>query len=194
MARHIYTIPSWVYGWLLLLGQTKNLWHLLQYTDEIHINYIGRYYIMYHRLLRYERVYLPLCKVADTPFHIQGGVKFLNNHTSGSLSCFSWNDSLSAATSSFMLRFIWSSAVFCLSSCSTRTCLSCSLPITASRTSSLSLLVSARCWRISLLTQSNLLCDIWIQPNVNRSTVQLYHNRWHTLSSSIYTSQVLLDS
>ena len=22
--------------------------------------------------LRYERVYLPLCKVADTPFHIQG--------------------------------------------------------------------------------------------------------------------------
>ena len=23
-------------------------------------------------LLRYERVYLPLCKVADTPFHIQG--------------------------------------------------------------------------------------------------------------------------
>ena len=23
-----------------------------------------------HRPLRYERVYLPLCKVADTPFHI----------------------------------------------------------------------------------------------------------------------------
>ena len=26
---------------------------------------------MYHHL-GYERVYLPLCKVADTPFHIQG--------------------------------------------------------------------------------------------------------------------------
>ena len=25
-----------------------------------------------HRPLGYERVYLPLCKVADTPFHIQG--------------------------------------------------------------------------------------------------------------------------
>ena len=24
------------------------------------------------RLLRYKRVYLPLCKVADTPFHSQG--------------------------------------------------------------------------------------------------------------------------
>ena len=24
------------------------------------------------RPFRYERVYLPLCKVADTPFHIQG--------------------------------------------------------------------------------------------------------------------------
>ena len=27
---------------------------------------------MIYRPLRYERVYLPLCKVADTPFHIQG--------------------------------------------------------------------------------------------------------------------------
>ena len=27
----------------------------------------------YYRPLEYERVYLPLCKVADTPFHIQGG-------------------------------------------------------------------------------------------------------------------------
>ena len=25
-----------------------------------------------YRLFGYERVYLPLCKVADTPFHIQG--------------------------------------------------------------------------------------------------------------------------
>ena len=25
-----------------------------------------------YRSLGYERVYLPLCKVADTPFHIQG--------------------------------------------------------------------------------------------------------------------------
>ena len=25
-----------------------------------------------HRPLGYERVYLPLCKVADTPFYIQG--------------------------------------------------------------------------------------------------------------------------
>ena len=27
--------------------------------------------------LGYERVYLPLCKVADTPFHIQGGDIFI---------------------------------------------------------------------------------------------------------------------
>ena len=26
---------------------------------------------VYYRHLGYERVYLPLCKVADTPFHIQ---------------------------------------------------------------------------------------------------------------------------
>ena len=30
------------------------------------------------RHLGYERVYLPLCKVADTPFHIQG-VEFVRN-------------------------------------------------------------------------------------------------------------------
>ena len=41
------------------------------------INLVGLYYcfgysIELYRLLRYERVYLPLCKVADTPFHIQG--------------------------------------------------------------------------------------------------------------------------
>ena len=29
---------------------------------------------IYYRPLGYERVYLPLCKVADTPFHIQGDV------------------------------------------------------------------------------------------------------------------------
>ena len=29
-------------------------------------------YDLTHRLLGYERVYLPLCKVADTPFHTQG--------------------------------------------------------------------------------------------------------------------------
>ena len=28
--------------------------------------------------LGYERVYLPLCKVADTPFHIQGDDMFYN--------------------------------------------------------------------------------------------------------------------
>ena len=29
------------------------------------------------RPLGYERVYLPLCKVADTPFHIQGANSYL---------------------------------------------------------------------------------------------------------------------
>ena len=28
--------------------------------------------LVIHRSLGYERVYLPLCKVADTPYHIQG--------------------------------------------------------------------------------------------------------------------------
>ena len=30
------------------------------------------------RLLGCERVYLPLCKVADTPFHIQGDTMIVN--------------------------------------------------------------------------------------------------------------------
>ena len=32
-----------------------------------------------YRPLGYERVYLPLCKVADTPFHIQGCLGFSAN-------------------------------------------------------------------------------------------------------------------
>ena len=32
-----------------------------------------------YRPLGYERVYLPLCKVADTPFHIQGWLGFSAN-------------------------------------------------------------------------------------------------------------------
>ena len=32
--------------------------------------YFPGYYVYINRHLAYERVYLPLCKVADTPFHI----------------------------------------------------------------------------------------------------------------------------
>ena len=37
------------------------------------INKYPYIYLAWYRLLRYERVYVPLCKVAHTPFHIQGG-------------------------------------------------------------------------------------------------------------------------
>ena len=38
-----------------------------------------------YRLLRYKSVYLPLCKEADTPFHIQGDYVLSNNFYSDRL-------------------------------------------------------------------------------------------------------------
>ena len=47
----------------------------LPFKDENDLSYIKyqvKYFYKPTRLLGYERVYLPLYKVADTPFHIQG--------------------------------------------------------------------------------------------------------------------------
>ena len=43
----------------------------LRISSGVHI--IKLLYYRHHRPTGYERVHLPLCEVADTPFHVQGG-------------------------------------------------------------------------------------------------------------------------
>ena len=65
----------------------------IKYLNVVAVNVIPTAYQMADghtdtpfRPLVYERVYLPLCKVADTPFRIQSG--YLNTHPAvGKIQC-----------------------------------------------------------------------------------------------------------
>ena len=62
-------------SWKLFLSFICVIYYSVDNSANFHkINYYGFVYlrISAYRLLGYERVYLPLCEVSDTPFYIQG--------------------------------------------------------------------------------------------------------------------------